>query len=379
MHRDVTFTVTNRADPAGPEIPDNIVSRVLCQNPLDPEPDSTSGDGLELWHCFMAARLLGAQFGLRQEGSRVTFWATIRVPEILAPESMHRQGTYGAQLPPASLFTDLKIYAIDDSSSIRKWLRHALSSMGTVDAFGASGDDVRDFLDAVLSDGDIAICDQNLEFQTGTVYGTELLKQLKECGFPGLMCIHSSNDSPEDLETYAAAGAHLSLSKGMAVRDLVKSLRQAYGQYIAAGPCRADGTWSRGTASHVTRSPSMSPTSAPHGIASTSGLMTSLQLTGPSESTTTKYPFPSSSASHATNTASHSHSRSRIISSQSDMKASSTMSITGSFDRSAGPRRSGSLIGWPDPCPRASTAQLLGDEPRTSEIPGTCLDAVMHL
>ena len=225
--RVATFTVSNCADPARPPLPDDIVAQVLSPD----APPSAWARGLGLRHCFRAAELLGAQFGLRQKGARVTFWAKMRVAVV--PPTGGPPGATAPATAPA-LVADLKIYVIDDSSSMRKWMSHALAGLGTVKCFGAEAEDVSAFVAATLRDGDVAVCDQNLEFATGTAYGTDLVKQLREGGFQGLLCIHSANDAPEDVAKYSAAGAHLSLGKGMRRGDLVTALRQAYAECVAA-------------------------------------------------------------------------------------------------------------------------------------------------
>ena len=64
--------------------------------------------------------------------------------------------------------------------------------------FGDSSEDVPKFMDSVIRKGDIAILDQNLDFPQEHVLGTDLVAQLLDSGFPGLLCIRSANNSERD-------------------------------------------------------------------------------------------------------------------------------------------------------------------------------------
>ena len=126
-------------------------------------------------------------------------------------------------LPP-----DLRIYCIDDSAPMRRWLEHCFSGFGAVAVFGEQLADVERFVAAALADGDIVVCDQNLEYEGGAVLGTDLVHRLVADGFRGLLCIHSANDAKEDVAHYLASGAHVTVGKGTPPKEMVKALKQGF-------------------------------------------------------------------------------------------------------------------------------------------------------
>ena len=127
----------------------------------------------------------------------------------------------------------LRVYCIDDSPVMRLWLGHFMGECGAVEVFGATSHECETFVDAAASNGDIVICDQNLQFEDRTLYGTDLLSELIARQFQGLLCIHSANDAPEDVQMYKACGAHIVLGKGMSPKELIQSVKQGYLTHIS--------------------------------------------------------------------------------------------------------------------------------------------------
>ena len=84
-------------------------------------------------------------------------------------------GTHIRHLPHRSAS---QVYCIEDSAPMRRWLEHCLTGCGTVKVFGEEAADVERFVTAVLADGDIVVCDQNLEYGGKTVLGTDLVRRL---------------------------------------------------------------------------------------------------------------------------------------------------------------------------------------------------------
>jgi len=74
----------------------------------------------------------------------------------------------------------------------------------------------------------IVLIDQNMEYPEGSVYGSELIAQMRRKGFVGLAAIRSANDSPKDEELYLDAGADGVVSKGLKKADAVKKIVQLY-------------------------------------------------------------------------------------------------------------------------------------------------------
>ena len=228
----VTFKVTNRADPGKDRLPEDLVAQVLA-NRRPCGGSSPLSDGLGLKHAFLAANALGLTYNFRQDGDTVSFVGTTETT-LVRDGTSETSNVSASHSDPPDCPGGLKVYCIEDSGMMRTWLCSVLSSIGTVEAFGAAAEDAAAFVAAALRDGDIAICDQNLEFGSTTVYGTELLKELKIRGFTGLLCIHSANDSVQDQAKYGAAGVHLTIGKGSTRSELLHSIKRAYWDTILA-------------------------------------------------------------------------------------------------------------------------------------------------
>ena len=236
--RAVRFVVSNRAPP-GTTIPKDIVSLVMNQQYERPT-CSLKSDGLGLRHCFAAATALGMQIRFDIEGEMVTFCASLETEVYRGAQAvLSRPPSAAPESPTIAVFpANVRIYSIEDSPLMQRWLQSILGGFAIVRTFGSDAADVDEFLGAVLRDGDIAICDQNLEFGHETVHGTDL----RNAGFAGLLCIFSANDAVEDTAEYAASGAHLSLGKGMRPQDFVSALKRAYVRHMACAAkegCRA--------------------------------------------------------------------------------------------------------------------------------------------
>ena len=230
--RTVRFVVSNRARP-GTAIPKDIVPLVMNQRYQRPS-GSLQSDGLGLRHCFAAATALGMRIRFDVEGELVTFCASLETEVYPGAQAVLRRRPTAPESPTIALFpANVRIYSIEDSPLMRRWLQSTLGGFAIAQTFGADAADVDEFLGAVLRDGDIAICDQNLEFGRETVHGTDLVCRLRDAGFAGLLCIFSANDAVEDAAEYAASGAHLSLGKGMRAQDLVSALKRAYVRHVA--------------------------------------------------------------------------------------------------------------------------------------------------
>ena len=84
------------------------------------------------------------------------------------------------------------------------------------------------FLDEAIQLSDIVIMDQNLDYGTVTIKGTELVKQLLEARYSGLICIRSANDEDDDRKEYTAAGAHCVFGKDITVKKMAREMKVAY-------------------------------------------------------------------------------------------------------------------------------------------------------
>jgi len=70
----------------------------------------------------------------------------------------------------------------------------------------------------------VCMFDQNMHYDEGSVYGSELVMKLRAIGFNGLVIMRSANDSEDSQGEYLAAGADVVLSKGMGVRVLISRI-----------------------------------------------------------------------------------------------------------------------------------------------------------
>ena len=231
----VVFKVTNRRNPAKPPLAPDLLASARTAKPQ--RATSALSDGLGMQHCLAAADALSMTVGLRQEDEWVTFEASMEA------EVCHADGLPGGPDDDGTVTTDtttravpfppdLKVYCIDDSAVQRRWLASCMGDLGAMEAFGATAEDVYAFTQAVLTDGSIAICDQNLVYEGARFYGTDLVAQLRHAGFAGLLCIHSANDAAEDTARYSASGAHLSIGKGLPRADMIAAIKQAYLDHV---------------------------------------------------------------------------------------------------------------------------------------------------
>merc|ERR1712113_729887 len=71
----------------------------------------------------------------------------------------------------------------------------------------------------------VVLLDQNLEYEGGSLKGTDICRTLREdFSFRGLIFIQSCDDDAEDQQKYIAAGADACLSKGL--KSLAAKLRK---------------------------------------------------------------------------------------------------------------------------------------------------------
>ena len=194
---------------------------------------SAISEGLGLQHIWIAARAAGAQISLTQEEDIVTFQAVMDtqvVPDVPvrveAPES-------DAPDPPA-LPEGLMFCYIDDSPMAHLILSGQLKRLipgSTIQCYGEVVDEVDAFTQAVISKADVAVLDQNITYTSGNILGTDLIRQLREAGFGGLLCIRSANTDEDERDFYLRFGAHCVIDKGMAPKEVVRCITTAYWEH----------------------------------------------------------------------------------------------------------------------------------------------------
>ena len=225
--QEVVFRVTNYADPSNPRITDDFVRRCLCgERPHSAAPNGVS-EGLGLQHIFMAATAVGMQVSLVQEADLVMFTLTTKAQVV----GQGPARDLSASPAPLAVPTGLTFCCIDDNAIARLLVTSAIEKgfpQSTVWQYGERLEDVADFTEAVAAGADVAILDQNLEFESQTVLGSDLVSELIANGYPGLLCIRSANGSESDQALYRASGAHCFLDKGLAPAEMVQRVTSAY-------------------------------------------------------------------------------------------------------------------------------------------------------
>ena len=68
---------------------------------------------------------------------------------------------------------------------------------------------------------------QNMEYKgEGNIRGTQIVTELRESGFKGVLLIRSANDDTASGHVYRAAGANGYLSKAVNVKQLAKDIKR---------------------------------------------------------------------------------------------------------------------------------------------------------
>eukprot|EP00667_Euglena_gracilis_P004097 EG_transcript_4111 len=271
----IQFTVENVADPERPPLSAQDVQRLLRgQAHLLPNAQRpTLSDGIGIAHCVMAAQLGGLSLSLAQEGPVVRFSATLDALPVgpsSAPSGGGARGNAYAwcassaaeQFPPA-----LRFCCIDDSPAalrlldlhIRRWC-----APSAVHLFGHSEEDVHRFVPFALEHADVVIVDQYLGFSQ-TYLGTDLVRQLCQSGFAGLVCVRSADDGAEDHAEFHRAGAHCCFGKDVLGWQLMEDLKAAYVQLCGRVNFSLSGSWETRQLMRTESVSTISPTHCPLG------------------------------------------------------------------------------------------------------------------
>jgi CheY-like chemotaxis protein len=70
----------------------------------------------------------------------------------------------------------------------------------------------------------VCILDQNMDYTEGNIKGTEIVAELRQSGFKGVVFIRSANDDDVSGNMYRAAGANAYLSKKANVKQLARDV-----------------------------------------------------------------------------------------------------------------------------------------------------------
>ena len=224
----LTFRVTNRANPALPVLTDEYIRSVLAEDPHGPWA-SAMPDKAGLRQSFLAAEAIGAQLSLRQTGDHVAcvleLWVTRGKMPAVVQDRQRR-----ADL--AAFPSDLTICCIDDSATARKLVQHHLVERAQttgVHVYGGHRAAAAEFMETATSRGDIVVLDQHLKYSGGPdLLGTDLVGQLKDRGFQGLICMRSATNSKEDEALCRRSGCHCVFGKEVPMADVVEDMKVAY-------------------------------------------------------------------------------------------------------------------------------------------------------
>eukprot|EP00667_Euglena_gracilis_P004281 EG_transcript_4303 len=229
----IVFRVTNRADPARPAITPDFLQERLTGQELPPHaPASPLPNGLGLQHLWLAAAAHDMQLSLRQVGETVIFEASVAVAVC---DPIDKDSAAPSQHLIASPSAGLHVYCLDDSEMARRLLLHCLQvhlHQAKPRVFGATVDEVDGFVSAALLDADIVILDQHLEYDTATMFGTDVVRRLLENGFTGFVVMRSANSDDHHRAHYQRCGAHLTVGKDVPGRELVAQVHNAYRQFL---------------------------------------------------------------------------------------------------------------------------------------------------
>jgi len=248
------FEVTNLVNPEAPPLTTEYVERLFGGG------DGLGGsgerhrravflsDGIGLEHSLLAARLAGITLSLTQHGDRAVFRARVDAAILgtSRPSSLTLPPTISFPSPPSSSvdlrqagFSDLstltfppkmRFLILDDNAVSRRILSHQITSLcprAGVTELGDQESDVELFPAMAVEAADVVVVDQHLDYQEPHL-GTDVVRRLRQMGYKGLICIRSSDDSPEDQVRYAASGAHCSIGKDVPGPEMAARLIAAY-------------------------------------------------------------------------------------------------------------------------------------------------------
>eukprot|EP00667_Euglena_gracilis_P002334 EG_transcript_2333 len=234
-HRRLAFAVLYAANPLSPMSEDFVHEVMSGQFPIEQADNYAAlSDRIGIAHAVMAARQHGMAVSIVQDGGAICLCFLYDAPVAGEPPAVDQSGVEPgvAQQFPAGL----RFYCIDDSPTARRLLAFHINKWmnpNTVVVMGEQESDVSDFVGYALAGADIVIIDQNLEY--GSSYlGTDLVKQLLRCRFPGLICINSANTSPSDVELYYSSGAHCVFGKDLLGAIMMEQLKAAYLSFRSA-------------------------------------------------------------------------------------------------------------------------------------------------
>ena len=228
----VRFLVTNQADPSRRALQSWSSQDQGQALPTD-STRPTLSDGLGLQHIRMVANSCDMIAGLRQEGAQVYF--ELCVDTTTADSAVITSNTeplhVSCPFPPG-----LTILGLDDSGIARQTLQfhfeREIPSALRVMMYGKDVEEVEQFKQDALENGDILIVDENVDLHGEEQLGSTIVKELMEAGYDGFACIRSGNSEEADIELSLASGAHWHVGKEVRMRDMIGQLRGEYEVFL---------------------------------------------------------------------------------------------------------------------------------------------------
>lgn len=254
----VTIRITNKAIPGVPSITPELIEGIINRPEQMPQERLGASTGVGLKHALSIARLTGMDARIFQEGPDVTFELVFDAPiveaevveaaePVLSPSVSPSHGALSPVIRlnisrPKGRFTfpaGTQIVCIDDSQISVQLLSHQLTRWATsigIQTYGASAAEVPLFVRDALTRATIAICDQHMDFPQRPHLGTDLVRQLRDSGFQGLLVIRSAGPSQLDTAFFLASGADLVLPKELPGREVVQRLHHAAINFLPVEP-----------------------------------------------------------------------------------------------------------------------------------------------
>eukprot|EP00667_Euglena_gracilis_P005338 EG_transcript_5374 len=229
------FEVMNCANPDRPVVTPDLVEQLVRGDAVPCPRGASVSEHLGLQHMFMAAQAQNMALTLVQDGNVVLLQGTLEV----AVETVHCAGasvscTTDSEAPPA-LPPGTRILCVDDSTIACRLLSHTFRlspSRPVVRTFGETPQEVAAFLSEAGRGADIVILDQHLDYGPVHYLGTDLLQQLVNNGYTGLICIRSANVAADNHQEYIEMGAHCAIGKDVSPKELVGVVCRAYARHL---------------------------------------------------------------------------------------------------------------------------------------------------
>lgn len=74
----------------------------------------------------------------------------------------------------------------------------------------------------------IVVLDQNIDFTSEIIYGTDIAKLFRSCGFKGIILMRTGNDCAEEIEFYKTCGADGTISKVIKKNEAIDKIRDEW-------------------------------------------------------------------------------------------------------------------------------------------------------